>query len=236
MVWNNFTPSATALSTKSSGKALQDSFLWRLHMDEIVIKSKREIKNLIFIFHGYGADKNDLKSIGEEFAKVCSDAEIHIPNGLDVCAAGCGRQWFALNGLDFDGWGRELDKNTASILQYIKSVMQEKNLQFNDVILCGFSQGAMISLNLGLQNDVKGVIAFSGMLLNPESYINKHIKTKVLLTHGKLDNVIPIDAMSLTESALKNLKIEVKAVISETLYHGIDSYVLHEAVDFLKNL
>jgi phospholipase/carboxylesterase len=73
------------------------------------------------------------------------------------------------------------------------------------------------------------------LLLNPEVCVNKQ-NTKILLTHGEEDKVIPIDAMRLTEEALNKAGISVETAVSQGLAHGIDGYLLNQAIDFLKRL
>ncbi len=204
-------------------------------MDEIVIPSQETTKNLIFLFHGYGSNKEDLFPVGKLFSKAKPSAEIHLINGIDSCPESGGYRWFPLDGNDVGLWGTELLDAEPKIMQLINLVLDEKHLDYKDVIFSGFSQGAMISLSLGIFYNVKAVISFSGLLLYPEYYLKK-ANTKVLLTHGKDDTVIPAGVLDLTETALKNTSIEVRTAISENLGHAIDDYLLEEAVDFLNSL
>ena len=205
-------------------------------MDEIILKShSEEVRQLVFIFHGYGSNKDDLVTVGEAFSKVSPDSEIHLPNGIEKCDEGVGYQWFPLVGEDIKQWDRAFEEKAGKLISYIDGVLADKKLKYENVVLAGFSQGAMLSLSLGLQLGVKAVIAFSGLLLSPERCIRKK-NTKVLLTHGIQDDVIPISAMHLTESALKNSGIEVRTAVSANLGHGIDDYILSRSVDFLKSL
>ncbi len=204
-------------------------------MDEIILKSHSETRQLIFIFHGYGSNKDDLVPVGEAFADASQNSEVHLPNGIEKCGEGIGYQWFPLVGENIKQWERAFEEKADKIKSYIDAVIAEKNFTYKDVILAGFSQGAMLSLSLGLRLGVKGVIAFSGLLLSPALSISK-TNTKVLLAHGIQDDVIPISAMHLTENALKNSGIEVRTAVSANLAHGIDDYILSRAVDFLKSL
>ncbi|MDR2723928.1 MAG: dienelactone hydrolase family protein [Holosporaceae bacterium] len=206
-------------------------------MDEIILEAKSESEGgkVVFLFHGYGADKNDLRPIGERISKAFPEAEIHIPNGIERCNAGIGRQWFALEDEDVNLWKDAFVKNAADIKAYTDAVISKKKSTYKDVIFMGFSQGAMLSLSLGLKYKAKAVVAFSGLLLEPEVE-NGDGDTKVLLTHGGKDNVIPFDTMRLTEEVLIKKGIYVEAAISPALTHGIDNYLLDQAIDFLKRL
>ncbi len=204
-------------------------------MNETVIPARKETKNIIFLFHGYGSDKDDLYPIGKTFANTISTLEVHIPNGLEICPEAGNYRWFPLEGNDVNLWGKELAQSEREIMNYINDIIKQRSLKYEDIILSGFSQGAMLSLSLGIFYNVKAVISFSGLLLNPEKYLRR-ANTKIFLSHGKNDQVIPIDALNLTRTALENTSIETSFAISENAGHGIDDYLLTQAVDFLKSL
>ena len=205
-------------------------------MDERVIRSKEETKKLVFIFHGYGANKEDMFSIGETFAEVLPDAEIHMPDGFDPINDGFGYCWFPLNSNNVSTWGDDL-RNYAEpkIMAYIDKIKDEKNLQYSDIILSGFSQGAMIAISLGVGYGMKAVVSFSGIILQPDQYLNE-CDTKVLLCHGANDDILHYSLMRMTNEALKSANIETKAVLDEDIGHSISSYLLNQAVDFLESL
>lgn len=204
-------------------------------MDELVIPSKEETKNLIFMFHGYGSDKDNLQIVGEKFAEALPSAEIHLANGVEPCAESCGFKWFSMNSDDLSDWESAFSKNVPQIMGYIDSVKDAKNLDYRDIILSGFSQGAMLSLSLGISHNVKAVIAFSGLILAPDKFL-KNAETKVLLAHGSNDSVIPVSAVDFTKSALEKLNIDTQVAIAPGLDHSINQYLLDRAVDFLHNL
>ncbi|MCR5224646.1 MAG: dienelactone hydrolase family protein, partial [Alphaproteobacteria bacterium] len=185
-------------------------------MDEVVLKAQSAVRQLVFIFHGYGSNKDDLVSVGEAFSEASPSSEVHLPNGIEKCKESFGYQWFPLIGEDIKNWEKAFEEKANELISYMDTVIAEKNLDFKNVVLAGFSQGAMLSLSLGLRLGVKGVIAFSGLLLSPAISLSKK-NTKVLLTHGIQDDVIPISAMHLTENALKNSGIEVRTAVSANL-------------------
>ncbi|MDR2067717.1 MAG: dienelactone hydrolase family protein [Holosporaceae bacterium] len=206
-----------------------------IQTNEIILKSKEKFQKLLFVFHGYGADGNNLLPVGEEFAQATPSAEICIPNGLEVCEAGFGYQWFPLIGDDLEVWGKSFDECSDRIISYIESKMQEKHVGYEDVIFTGFSQGAMLSLGLGLKCGVQAIIAFSGGLLSPKPIIASK-RTKVLLAHGVQDVVVDVSFMRATENMLKAENVNVQTAVSANAGHGIDDYMLCRAVDFLKSL
>ena len=205
-------------------------------MDELIIPSKAEVKNLIFLFHGYGSNKENLQAIGESFAKALPTAEVHLANGIELCPETYdGYRWFSMISDDVKDWEVEFEKNASRIMDYIDSVKNSKNLSYRDVILSGFSQGAMLSLSLGIRNNMKAVVVFSGLLLSPEVVL-KNVDTKVLLAHGSSDSVIPVSAVDLTKKVLEQFNIDTTVAIAPGLDHAINQYLLDQAVDFLRSL
>ena len=204
-------------------------------MDELIIPSKKETKNLIFVFHGYGSDKDNLQIVGEKFAEELPTAEIHLANGLEPCAESCGFKWFSMDSDNLEDWESAFSKNVPQIMKYIDSAKDAKNLDYRDIILAGFSQGAMLSLSLGIYHNVKAVIAFSGMILAPDKFLKK-AETKVLLAHGSSDSVIPVSAVDFTKSALEKFNIDTQVAIATGLDHAINQYLLDKAIDFLHGL
>ncbi len=204
-------------------------------MDELIIPSKEETKNLIFLFHGYGSNKDNLQTLGEKFADALPTAEIHLANGIEPCAESYGFKWFGMDSDNLEDWESEFSKNVPQITEYVNSVKDAKNLTYDDVIFSGFSQGAMLSLSLGIYLNIKAVIAFSGLILSPHKFL-KTTKTKVLLAHGLNDSVIPVSSVNFTKSALEKFGIETKIAIAPGLDHAINGYLLEQAVDFLHNL
>jgi phospholipase/carboxylesterase len=200
-------------------------------MKEIIIDSKLETKKIIFLFHGYGANKENLSQVGEMLAEHVPDAKVHIPDGIEQCNEGIGFQWFSFVGSGIDINKKDFYANRDIIESYIRGVINGKNLNLKDVCLSGFSQGGMISIALGLSIGVGKIISFSGLLLDNEvSIADKN--TKILMTHGLFDNVVPIQCMYNSEKILRQRGMDVKVVTSE-VEHYIDNNALTEAINFL---
>lgn len=204
-------------------------------MSEIILAPDRDIKTEVFIFHGYGADKNDMAPLGKEISENIPNVEVRIADGFEHCPSGYGYQWFDMVSDEITDWERALAEKTPDMMKYIDNILAEKNLSYSDAVIAGFSQGAMLALSLGLQNNFRAAISFSGMLLNPQVCQNSP-STKVLLCHGESDDVVPFEMMKITESALQAAKIHVETATSPNLHHAIDKKLVKSAVDFLKNL
>ena len=93
----------------------------------------------------------------------------------------------------FDGWPPEpssLEASRALILKFIDEITGR--YPTTKLILSGFSQGAMMALDVGLRTDVAGIVAMSGGLYEfPEAREDART-TPIFIAHGTADEVVPI--------------------------------------------
>jgi phospholipase/carboxylesterase len=101
------------------------------------------------------------------------------------------------------------------------------------LVLAGFSQGAMLSLHLGLRRATPpaAIIGFSGLLATPPPEARP--RPPVLLTHGEADTVIPVNAMFAAAVALGRAAVPVQWHLAPGMGHGIDPQGLDIAGTFL---
>jgi phospholipase/carboxylesterase len=205
-------------------------------MKELVLDSKTKTEKIIFVFHGYGASKENLLPVGEIFSDKINDAEVHVPDGLEICDAGFGYQWFKFDGNDADEWKKSFQANEPTLESYINDVLEKKKLDYTRVVFSGFSQGGMLSLALGLKLGVGAIVSFSGGLIDQKLDIASK-DTKILMTHGTIDNVMPISEMYTAERLLKSCGItDVRTIVCNNVAHSIDERALCGAVDFINSV
>ncbi|MBQ7674789.1 MAG: dienelactone hydrolase family protein [Alphaproteobacteria bacterium] len=205
-------------------------------MEEVVIKSLKKAEKIIFIFHKYGSSKEKFSVIGRSLSKKFDNAEIHIPDGPQACDEGDGHQWFPFISEDSSDWKNSYYEVAPILETYINNTLKQNNLKYEDVILTGFSQGAMVSLMLGLKLGVKAIVAFSGQLLDANINMQHNRIPKILLVHGKKDTIVPISEMYSAQNVLKKKNIKTEIFVSETAMHSIDIDMFKSGINFLKNL
>ena len=111
-----------------------------------------EIKNAIILLHGYGGDGKDISILANYWKNFLPDTMFVCPDAPEVCKVNpSGFQWFDL----MDQTGEEtLSKSLIAenkLDNFINEVISENKLNFKDVALVGFSQGCMISIQVGLK-------------------------------------------------------------------------------------
>ena len=195
-------------------------------------------QRIIFLLHGWGADGADLMDLSPAMAMEFKDALFLAPDGPEPCSANpMGRQWFAL-----DGDQASIDKGPTTVFPLIESLISalcdETKLGLDAVTLIGFSQGGMVALHtaMRLPKPIHGVVSFSGALLAPDKLGDEIIsKPPALLVHGKDDQVVPFQAMTIAEAVLKQSGIAVTALARDGLGHGIDGEGFTAAVKFIQS-
>ena len=96
----------------------------------------------------------------------------HLPNTLFICPDGhekclinpSGYQWFDLTKDDPKYILQESLKAEKKLNNFISEIKKEFNLKNNKICLSGFSQGCMMSINVGLTSDENFgcIVGFSG--------------------------------------------------------------------------
>lgn len=197
------------------------------------------VRQLVVLLHGYGSDGRDLIALGQFWRDTFPDALFVAPNAHQSCAGNpFGYQWFPL---DLDrNLSRLVGAETARpiITQFLKDLWEQTGLKPEDTVLIGFSQGAMMALDTGLrlETPLKGIIAFSGMVIAPET-LREEIRSKppVLLVHGDSDDVVPVMGSEAALPMLINLGVPAQLHISPEAGHTIAQDGLDAATDFLKS-
>ena len=136
-------------------------------LDSIIIKPENnsEIKSAIVLLHGYGGDGKDISMMSLNWKRHLPNTIIICPNGHERCSINpSGYQWFDLSNDDPNYILEEVKKAEKKLNQFISEIKNEFNLENNKICLSGFSQGCMMSLNLGLTSNEEYccLVGFSG--------------------------------------------------------------------------
>lgn len=200
-------------------------------LDSIIIKPEEgmEIKHAIILLHGYGGDGKDISMLTLNWKRHMPNTVFICPNGHEACPINpSGFQWFDLTKEDTDYILDQSIKAEEKIKLFINEIKQEFNLQNNQICLSGFSQGCMMSLNVGLTSEEKFscIVGFSGKIIN-QNNLKLRIKnsTDTLLIHGDADQVVP--SIYLLEA--KDFLIRNNVVVETLLLKNCDHHIPVEA-------
>ena len=165
-------------------------------LDTTIIEPEdKNIKTAIILLHGYGGDGKDISMLSLNWKRHLPNTVFICPNGHEPCSLNpSGYQWFDLTNDNLDYISKQSLKGEKILNKFIKEVKEKFNLQNNQICLSGFSQGCMMSINLGLtsESEYNCIVGFSGKIINPKDLeIRKKNSTQTLLIHGELDQVVP---------------------------------------------
>jgi len=196
-------------------------------LDSTVLKPEDniEIKNAIILLHGYGGDGKDISMLSLNWKKHLPNTVFICPNGHEQCPINpTGFQWFDLTKDDPDYILEQSIKAEKILLQFIDEIKNEFNLENNNICLSGFSQGCMMSINLGLisNQEYSCVVGFSGKIINQKDLkVRKKISTSTLLIHGDADQVVQPNFMLEAKDFFIRNKIEIETHLIKNCDHNI---------------
>ena len=165
-------------------------------LDSTIIKPEKDndINNVIVLLHGYGGDGRDISMVALNWKRYMPNTIFICPNGHETCTINpSGFQWFDLTKDDPKYILRESLKAEKKINQFLDELREEYKLENDRIILSGFSQGCMMSINVGLTSEkaINCIVGFSGKIINSED-LKKRLKnrTRTLLIHGDQDDIV----------------------------------------------
>ena len=196
-------------------------------LDTTIIKPKdnAEIKNAIILLHGYGGDGKDISMLSMNWKRHLPNTIFICPNGHEPCAINpSGFQWFDLTNDDPNYILEQTIKAEKKLHKFIEEIKNEFNLENKNICLVGFSQGCMMSLNLGLTSyeEFNCIIGFSGKIINQNDLrIRKKVSTKTLLIHGDSDQVVSPSYMLEAKDFFIRNNIEIETHLIKNCDHHI---------------
>jgi phospholipase/carboxylesterase len=197
-------------------------------------------KRLVILLHGLGADGNDLIGLAPYWAPLVPEAEFVSPNAPFPCdMAPYGFQWFSAQDRSPEAVLAGVRAAAPILDGYIDEALAERGLGEGDMALVGFSQGAMMSLFVGLRRarPAAGIAGFSGRLLAPELLASElRSRPPILLVHGTEDPLVPYASLAAAETALKNAGVAVETLTCPGIGHSIDENGLRRGGHFLKDV
>ena len=196
-------------------------------------------KKLLILLHGYGSDGKDLEPIGSHIKKNIPNLDFVSPNGLETCSVNpSGYQWFHLSQERNYVFSEDVQNAVDKLYHgFIIEQIKLRGIKIEDVILCGFSQGGMLALAIGLSLPNKPLLAvsLSGLLLDKIDIVGKN-QPNLLLLHGEDDTVLPIGNYYKAINNLRQNDIKHTSKSFNNLAHSISIEELDYLIDYLADL
>lgn len=192
----------------------------------------------VVVCHGFGAPQSDLVSLAPEFLgasrRLAAAARFYFPGGpLDLSPwgmYGAAAWWMvdfeAIQRAVAEGGFRSRMRNErpqgmvearTALLGLLDEVQAETGLGLDRIVLGGFSQGSMLTVDaaLHLPHSPAALLAWSGTLLNEEEWrvlAPRRRGLKVLQSHGRQDPILPYAWSEYLRDLLTEAGLEVEFI------------------------
>jgi phospholipase/carboxylesterase len=182
---------------------------------------------VIILMHGYGSNEADLFELKDVLPKNFLIISVRAPLSLAKNAY----QWYRKPTINTD-----IKTSGVTVQNFITAVV--KKYHVSQVYLSGFSQGAMMSYEVGLNAPelLKGIAPLSGMIqevmkpLQPSEALKK---LKIFVGHGDADNRIAYSEAVDAVAYLKKLQLSPEFHTYEGMQHAISDEELKDLVRWL---
>ncbi len=205
-----------------------------------IIKPKEGLKinSAVILLHGYGGDGNDISMLTLNWKRFMKNTVFLCPDGYELCKVNpSGFQWFDLSNEDPEYILQQIKIAEKKINLFIEEVKKEYKLKNSQICVSGFSQGCMMSINVGLTNDepFNSIIGFSGKILDKKDLSSRmKSKTNILLIHGDSDEIVaPNNLLDAKDFFVRN-KVNIETLLIENCGHHIPVEASSAALNFLK--
>ena len=212
-------------------------------LESTIIKPQNDMKinSAIILLHGYGGDGKDISMLSLNWKRYLPNTIFICPNGHEQCPINpTGYQWFDLTKDDPNYILEESIKAEKKLNKFLLEIKNEYNLENNKICLSGFSQGCMMSINLGLtsEQEYNCIVGFSGKIINIiDLKDRKKNSTKTLLIHGDLDDIVSPTHLLEAKDFLLREKINVETHLLKNCGHHIPIEASSIALKYiLKNI
>ena len=208
-------------------------------LESTIIKPENgsDIKNAVILLHGYGGDGKDISMLTLNWKRHLPNTVFICPNGHEKCAINpSGYQWFDLTKEDPSYILEESIKSENVVKKFIEEVKTKYNLSNQQICLSGFSQGCMMSLNVGLTSNEKFlcIMGFSGKIID-QINLKDRIKnsTDTLLIHGDADQIVPSTHLLEAKDFLIRNNIPVETLLIKNCDHHIPVEASSTALNYI---
>ncbi|MBN9283678.1 MULTISPECIES: alpha/beta fold hydrolase [Flavobacterium] len=177
-------------------------------------KIKSDKNPLLLLLHGYGSNEEDLFSFASELPEEYFVVSARAPHPMPPY----GNAWYSIH-FDADANKFSDDEEAVEsrelIVTFIDELLENYPIDKDKITLIGFSQGAILSYAAALSNPekIQRVVALSGYvnpdIIAPDFQTKAISRLKFFISHGTVDQVIPVDWARKAPEFLKALGLDV---------------------------
>jgi len=187
---------------------------------EFVSITSQTATHRIILLHGWGADADDLLIFGKDITeKINLDFEIISLMAPGLHPSGQGRQWYGLYPHDWDGAEVEVNNLRGTLKKF-----DTDQISLKKTILLGFSQGAAMAIDAGIQLNFGLIVACSGY--PHPTWVPSEECPPLIVSHGLFDEVVPIEASRAIYEKVKSKSSKFCELVEFDGFHQIDTNLI----------
>jgi len=187
---------------------------------EFVSITSQTATHRIILLHGWGADSDDLLTLGKEIIdKTNFDFEVISLRAPESHPIGQGRQWYGLYPHDWNGAEIAVKKLLITLKKF-----DTYNIPLTKTILLGFSQGAAMAIDAGFRLNLGLIVACSGY--PHPTWLPGDKCPPLIISHGLFDDVISIEASRIIYEKVRSKTSKLCELLEFDGNHQIDSNLI----------
>ena len=196
-----------------------------------------EIKNAVILLHGYGGDGKDISMLTMNWKRFLPNTIFLCPNGHEPCPINpSGFQWFDLTKDDPNYILEQSLRAEKKLNKFISQIKDEFKIENKKICLSGFSQGCMMSLNIGLtaNEEFNCIVGFSGKIINQSDLKSrKKVSTSTILIHGDSDQVVSPNFLLEAKDFLIRNDVSIETHLIKNCDHFIPTEASSIALNYI---
>ena len=196
-----------------------------LDVTSVTPLSKNKPRQGIILCHGYGGDGKDISSLAINWRRFLPDAIFLCPNAPEICTVNPqGYQWFDLTSEEEEVILEKSLMAEEKLNTFLDQVFDNFQLEPTNLALVGFSQGCMVSIQVGLKKkeQINCIIGYSGKVINQKHLSNNiNSKPKIFLMHGENDTIVPPTHLLEAKEYLNKCGLKIKTKLFKNCEHRI---------------
>ena len=198
---------------------------YTLDVTSVTPLSKNKPRQGIILCHGYGGDGKDISSLAINWRRFLPDAIFLCPNAPEICTVNPqGYQWFDLTSEEEEVILEKSLMAEEKLNTFLDQVFDNFQLEPTNLALVGFSQGCMVSIQVGLKKkeQINCIIGYSGKVINQKHLSNNiNSKPKIFLMHGANDTIVPPTHLLEAKEYLNKCGLKIKIKLFKNCDHKI---------------
>ena len=211
---------------------------YTLDVTSVTPLSKNKPRQGIILCHGYGGDGKDISSLAINWRRFLPDAIFLCPNAPEICTVNPqGYQWFDLTSEEEEVILEKSLMAEEKLNTFLDQVFDNFQLEPTNLALVGFSQGCMVSIQVGLKKkeQINCIIGYSGKVINQKHLSNNiNSKPKIFLMHGENDIIVPPTHLLEAKEYLNKCGLKIKTKLFKNCDHKIPVEGSSLGLGFLK--